>query len=516
MASVSGAIFCIMKILSVDQIRAADAYTITHEPIGSVDLMERAAQQCFYKILELFPEKQIFHVFCGTGNNGGDGLAIARLLHLEGKNVSVTVVRFSPNESPDFSINFHRLLELKIPVVEIVPGGPFNPFSVPIQDSLVIDALLGSGVTRRAEGLLASVISIINHSKIPVVAIDLPSGMFGEKNTDENRKVAIKAKVTLCFQLPKLLFFLSENYNNVGDWYILNIGLNSKFIEAQPTDFEMIDQAMIHSIIHTRNPFDHKGSYGHALIIAGSFGKMGAAVLASEACLRSGAGLLSVFSPKCGYEILQERIPEAMVITATSEKAISGEVPSLNYDSIGVGPGLATDEPTQNFIVDLVTLASKSLVIDADAINILSLRPELMTRLPVGSILTPHPKEFERLFGPTIDSETKIRLQQTKSLELGLVIVLKGRYTSISTPEGKTYFNTTGNPGMGTGGSGDVLTGILTGLMAQGYSSSEAAILGVHVHGLAGDLAAAASSEEAMIASDITAHLGNAFTLLHE
>lgn len=498
-----------MKILSVDQIRAADAYTIAHEPIASHDLMERAGKRCFEKIINLFPNEQCFTIFCGTGNNGGDGLVIARLLQIAGKDVSVNIIRFSPNESDDFTVIFQRLIELNDTFQDITEVG-----DIKLQDGVIIDALLGSGVTRKASGLLAETIAVVNSCKSPIVAIDFPSGIFGAKNTNDNRRVAIKATITLTFQVPKLPFFLPENYENIGDWYLLDIGLHPDFIANQSTDYEMIDRGIINGLIQKRTPFDHKGTFGHALLIGGSHGKIGAIILSAEACLRSGAGLLTVYAPSCGYDILQERIPEAMVITAEGQNELSGEIPALKYSAIGVGPGIGTLPSTQLFIDALLKGSDKPLVIDADALNIIA-QNSWLDLIPKGSVLTPHPKEFERLFGQTESSEERVELLRIKAKALQLVILLKGRYTAIATPDGKVFFNTTGNPGMGTAGSGDVLTGIITGLIAQGYSPANASILGVHLHGLAGDLATKELGTEAVIASDIIAHIGPAYKILH-
>lgn len=493
-----------MKILSVDQIRAADAYTIAHEPIPSHDLMERAGKRCFEKIIDLFPNEQCFTIFCGTGNNGGDGLVIARLLQIAGKDVYVNIIRFSPNESDDFTVNFQRLLELNVAFQDITEVG-----NLKLQDGVIIDALLGSGVTRKASGLLAETIAVVNSCKSPIIAIDFPSGIFGAKNTNDNRRVAIKATMTLTFQVPKLPFFFPENYENIGDWYVLDIGLLPDFINRQETDFEMIERS-----IHQRKAFDHKGTFGHALLIGGSFGKIGALILSSEACLRSGVGLLTAFTPSCGYEILQERIPEAMVLTSEGQNELSGEIPALKYSAIGVGPGIGTLPSTQLFVDALLKGSDKPLVLDADALNIIA-QNSWLNRIPKGSVLTPHPKEFERLFGQTGSSEERIELLKMKAKTLQLTILLKGRYTAIATPDGKVFFNTTGNPGMGTAGSGDVLTGIITGLIAQGYSPADASILGVHLHGLAGDLATNELGAEAVIASDIISHIGPAYKILH-
>lgn len=497
------------KILSAEQVRGADAYTIANEPISSINLMERAATRCFDKILELYPLEQSFSVFCGTGNNGGDGLVIARLLHQNDKEVQVYVVRFSPNESPDFSSNYERLIDCGVTPIEITDPTNFN-----ITSGVIIDALLGSGVTRKAEALLADVIRKVNACTIPIVAVDFPSGLFDTKNSDDNRAVTIQADQTITFEVYKLAFLLPENHMCIGTPYLLDIGLNKSYISSLESEYETIDHQLIESFIRNRDAFSHKGTFGHALICSGSKGKMGATVLASEACLRAGAGLLTVFAPACGYEILQSAIPEAMAVSCETEDELSGKVDTAMYNAIGVGPGIGKSDKTADFIKILLESVSIGVVLDADALNIISER-KLHNIIPEGSVMTPHPKEFDRLFESHSDTFSRIQTARTNSKTLRSVIVLKGRHTAVVCPEGPVYFNLTGNPGMATGGSGDVLTGIITGLIAQGYTSKEAALLGVYIHGAAGDLAAEEKGEESMIASDITAKLGEVFKSLH-
>jgi NAD(P)H-hydrate epimerase len=294
---------------------------------------------------------------------------------------------------------------------------------------------------------------------------------------------------------------------------VLDIGLHPGFVEH--ADYQLLELSEIKKIYKPRPEFAHKGTFGHTLLIGGSYGKIGALVLATKASLRSGAGLVTVFIPRCGYNILQTAVPEAMVITGEETDLISNLPPDLEkFSSIGIGPGLGTEKKTQTAVVHLIKNAKKPLVVDADALNCLSLNKDALYDLPPYSILTPHPKEFERLFGTTSNEFERIRLAKEKAEEFKVIIVLKGHHTLIALPGGTTFFNNTGNAGMATGGTGDVLTGMLTSLLGQGYAPSDAALLGVYLHGLAGDIAAENNSMEALIAGDLTAYLGGAFKRL--
>jgi NAD(P)H-hydrate epimerase len=512
-----------MKILKDEQIRAADAFTIKNEPIKSVDLMERAAEVCSKWIIEYFHENTFFKVVCGTGNNGGDGLAIARLLHDKGYRVEVFILPFFSKVSDDFIINRKRLEAIPVQVTEIKEASDISsqqsqslPIAIGAQPVAFIDAILGSGLSKPVEGKLAEVIERINSLKLPIIAIDMPSGLMMEDNAKANRKGIISATFTLTFEAPKLSFFFAENAKQVGEFFILDIGLDKKFIAEQKSLKYFLTEDMILPILRPRARFSHKGTYGHALIIAGGFGKMGAAVLAAKACLRAGAGLLTVHIPNCGYEILQSAVPEAMAQVDAEEREFSGVSDTGKFNAIGIGPGIGQSENAAKGLKLLIQNAKFPLVIDADALNILSENKTWLSFLPKGSILTPHPGEFARLVGK-INDGYQVHLAQIEfAVKHSVYLVLKGAYTAIATPEGEVYFNSTGNPGMAKGGSGDALTGVITGLLAQGYTPKESALFGVYLHGLAGDIAANEFSREAMIAEDITNCLGNAFKHLWE
>lgn len=499
-----------IKILPVDQIRLADAYTIANEPIDSVDLMERAARQCFKWIKKRRLKGRVFKVFCGTGNNGGDGLVIARLLARHGYTCEVFVVRFSEKFSDDFSVNLKRLMEVEpeVPLTFITENDPLPEI---LPGEIVIDAIFGSGLSKPVTGFTADLIQKINSCYALVIAIDIPSGLFADSLPDPKTQAIVKATFTLTIEFPKLSFLFPESEPLVGTWRVLSIGLHEDFIQQVETGHFFVETYDISLLLKRRNMFSHKGNFGHALLIAGSYGKMGAAVLAAQACMRSGAGLLTAHIPRKGYEIMQTAFPEAMISLDEAEEVFSGERNLSAYNAIAIGPGIGTDSPTQNGLKLLIQDCKVPLILDADALNILGENKTWLSFLPPGSILTPHPKEFERLAGKTDNSMERLALQLEFSKKYHVYVILKGAFTSITTPEGKCFFNPTGNPGMATGGSGDVLTGILLGFMAQGYTPLSACLAGTFIHGFAGDLAARKQGHEALIASDIVKNLGKAF-----
>ncbi|MGE5419340.1 MAG: NAD(P)H-hydrate dehydratase [Chloroflexota bacterium] len=498
-----------MKIFSCDQIREIDSYTIIHEPIASIDLMERAAGRLFGWISEEFSHSDHFMIFTGPGNNGGDGLALARMLGKNGYQAEVFHVSFTEKTSKDWEINRKRL--------EDVPSVKFsvinNAGQIPLisSDDIVVDSIFGSGLNRPADGLAREIIQLINQTDAVRVSVDMPSGLFCEDNGCNDPEAIIHADFTLCFQFPKLAFLFPENMQFAGIWKILPIGLHEKAIATGVTPYHLLSNEDLALILKIRTKFDHKGNFGHGLLVAGSYGKMGAAVLGASAALRAGIGLITCQIPSCGYEIIQSSLPEAMVKTDAAEEFITSVGDTGNYSAIGIGPGIGTAKETQSALRNLLAGLNKPLVLDADALNILSMNKEWLELIPRGTILTPHPKEFSRIAGETADSYQRLQRQKEFSQKYGCIIVLKGAHTSITFPDGNVYFNSTGNPGMATAGSGDVLTGILVSLLSQGYSPENAAVLGVYLHGLAGDIAAEGLSFEAIIASDIINCIGKAF-----
>ncbi|MDB5193300.1 MAG: NAD(P)H-hydrate dehydratase [Segetibacter sp.] len=491
-----------MKILSAAQIRNWDVFTIENEPISSLELMERAAGKCTAWILSNANRDRKFKIFCGKGNNGGDGLAIARQLAEKDIIAEVYILEFGALGTPDFQANLKRLHAYPN-AIHFLQDETFFPA---IDESdIVIDAIYGSGVDRTLEGLSAALVNHINLADTFVISIDLPSGLISDKPTNSN--AVVRATLTLTFQTLKLAFLIAENGRYIGKVHILNIGLHLQYLQTIQTRSELLHKDKIRNLYRPRSAFSHKGTFGHALIIAGEKGKMGAAILATKACLRSGVGLVTAAVPEAELLIIQNALLESMAI-------VHDEVNELEWNkfaSIGIGPGLGTTNKSEQLLQILLSSYFSPCVFDADALNVLANNPLWQNELPPNSIITPHPKEFDRLFGRTNNDFERIELAIKKSRELHINIILKGHHTFIALPNGKAYFNSTGNPGMATGGSGDVLTGILAGLLAQGYDPADASILGVYLHGLAGDLAAARLSQEAMLAGDLIKFLGKAF-----
>lgn len=502
-----------MKLFTAEQIKRWDACTIEQLGITSLELMERAATKCVHWLTDNGFTQRHFAIFCGKGNNGGDGLAIARLLAHKGSTVDVYILEFGKLGTNDFQANLERLHTLPVTIHYIQPSVAL-PGIQPA--TVVIDALFGAGLNKPLEGITEALVQHLNQSKAPIIAIDVPSGLFLSQSS--KGFTVIQATHTLTFQSYKLGLLLAENAPFLGQVHILDIGLSKAFYAAEPSTFETIDFSLVSAIYKPRNRFSHKGTFGHALLIGGSYGKMGAVVLATSACLRSGCGLTSVYIPACGYTVLQTALPEAMVLTDTNDRQIA-QLPAIDLDTfsaIGIGPGLGTADATQKVIAALIHSATKPLVIDADGLNCISLNKILLQQLPAHTILTPHPKEFDRLFGDSATEVERIEKALAQAQTLKLVIILKGHHTLIALPNGKAYFNMTGNAGMAKGGSGDVLTGILTSLLAQGYAPEQAALLGVHLHGAAGDHNAQTLTQETMTATDLVHSLTFAFRYLQK
>jgi ADP-dependent NAD(P)H-hydrate dehydratase / NAD(P)H-hydrate epimerase len=496
-----------LKVLSPSQIKALDAHTIENEPIPSIDLMERASRAFVTWLTEHIDASKKTGIVCGTGNNGGDGLAIARMLKDWGYPVKVWIVRGGVAESDDFKKNLGRIAG-KQEIFEIRSESDKGLFS---GCDVLIDAIFGSGLSRPVEGIYVQVIRCINSTEALKISVDIPSGLMAELPSSGE---IVRANYTISFQLPKLSFFLPQSYPFIGEWILVDIGLSKSFIkEADASNFQLTRKSVC-KILRKRLKFSHKGTYGHALLIAGSRGKMGAAILASRAALRAGAGLLSVRVPQSGYEIIQSSVPEAMADLDAHNDFFTAPVGTDKFTTIGIGPGLGQDHQTVRALATTLETFAKPMVIDADGLNILGANRELFHLVPSGSILTPHPKEFERLTGSWKNDFERLEKQKELAATLKSVVVLKGAYSSIATPEGNVFFNATGNPGMATGGTGDVLTGVLTGLMAQSYAAQEAATLGVFLHGLAGDIAVSERGINGLIASDIVDFLPNAFRKL--
>lgn len=486
-----------MKLFSADQIRKWDAFTIREQGIPSIDLMERAALASVQCLSGLLPLPAEVFVFAGMGNNGGDGLAIARILRHKGYKVHVFILANQDKGSEDFEINLKRLSEIDIPVTYIRNSSGFPPLPV---SSHIIDALYGTGLSRPLSGLAAELVNHINRSASIVYSIDIPSGMFADQPSADH--VMVKSAHTLSFQILKRAFIFADGSEYAGKIHVLDIGLSKSFEDSEPCDFIITDKEFVRKRVRERTAFSHKGSFGHAAIIAGSYGMMGAALLAVQACLRSGAGKLTCYVPSKGYAIMQSTHPEAMCKVSGDEHI--GNIEGLHtFDAVGAGPGLGRFPGDAGLLEQLVRQKPSRLIIDADALNILAASPQYWHELPSYCILTPHPGEFDRISGVKASDWERLNRAIALSAQNQWYILLKGKYSRLICPDGKVYINPTGNPGMAKGGSGDVLTGLLTGLAAQGYSAADCMIAGAYLHGLAGDIAASRFSEEGMTAADL-------------
>lgn len=494
-----------MKIFETINIRQADEITISNQEITYYDLMERAAHEAFLWIKKHFPDKETtFHVFCGQGNNGGDGLVIARLLHEDNYPVKVDVVPDAGRPTPEFKTALQKLLDSGIKDNK----GADYPYE---EGKLIyIDALFGIGLNREIPQSVIDVIEKINHRNSYVISIDVPSGLFMDRDTE----IAVQSDYVLTFQFPKLAFYLPGNSLFVNRIAVLDIGLDKDFINNTPSPYFLTDRKEIKHRYKPVAPHAHKGTQGHALIVGGSYGKIGAVCLSAKAALKAGCGLVTAYIPKCGYEIMQSYFPEAMALTEGKN-----HITAINFDftpkAVGLGPGMGQHPETQEAIKVFLEKYNGSLVIDADALNILSQNKEWLGLLPENTILTPHPKELERLMGSWDNDFDKLDKMKAFANQYNLVLVAKDAYTMVVYGE-NIYINATGNAALATGGSGDCLTGIITGLLAQGHNAIDAALFGVYLHGLTADIAVVETSVQAFTASDILQYLGKAYLKIEQ
>lgn len=504
-----------MKILTGGGFRELDLYTIEHEPIASIDLMERASRAVADEVLRRWPDelRRVF-VFSGPGGNGGDGLAVARMLAEAGREVTAYLFNVRGQLNPDCEVNRDRLLNIEgATLVEITSELVFPELR---HDDIVIDALFGTGLNKPLSGGFALVARRLNQSQATVVSIDVPSGLMCEDNEFNDTSSIVRAQVTLSIQTLKLAFLYAENQRFVGELVQLPIGLSEEGMEGIKTHLWMSEAPEVHAMLRRRSRFAHKGTMGHALIVAGSRGMAGAAILAAHAALRTGVGKLSVHVPEAVLNIMQVAVPEAVLQMDVDSDIITSAYDVNDYQAVGIGPGLGKDRHTAVALHAYLQQQAGPMVIDADALNLLAENPAWLHELPADSILTPHPLELDRLVGHCSNSYERMNRARNLAITYKVFVVVKGHYSQICTPTGNVLFNPTGNPGMATAGSGDVLTGIITSLLAQGYLPVEAVQLGVYLHGLAGDLAAEELGEECMLASDIINHLPAAFRKLRE
>lgn len=499
-----------MKIFTASDIRSIEKYTIENEPVKSIDLMERAASAIACEIICRWRTNKRIVVFAGPGNNGGDALAVSRLLLEQGYHVEVFLFNIGGNKlSTECAINKDRLLEIdNVDFTEIVKE--FNPPYLSKSD-LVIDGLFGIGLNKPLKEGFASLVRFINESGAYIVSIDIPSGLFADWNGSNVRSNIIHARLTLAIQFPRLSFFFSENAEFVGKYKVLDIELSQTAIKSTSSECYLVEKDDVKRALRRRNRFANKYDFGSMLLVAGCYGMLGASIMAARAALRSGVGLVSVHAPRCAMIPLQTSVPEA-IFNADKHDIITTDFSTLrhDYNAIAIGPGLGVNNLTIDALEKFLLAYKKPVVLDADALNCIAKRPTLLNNIPAKSVLTPHAKEFDRLFGDFYTDESRLK----KALEIAnyynIIIVLKGHYSTTVYPDGRMYINSSGNAGMATAGSGDVLTGVICSFMAQGYDPEVAAVLGVYVHGAAGDMAEQVEGSYGMTASDIVAYLGKA------
>ncbi len=497
-----------MKIFTSAEIREIDAATIRLEPVTSAGLMERAATTLFQRIKDYVAPERKVSIFCGTGNNGGDGLVLGRLMHADGYLVRIFIVETGSARSADMQLNAERLERGGVLPVTITAA---DQLPVTGSDEVVIDALFGTGLRRPPVGLAAAVIRHINSSGAYIISVDIPSGLFCEDNSGADPDAIVRADRTITFQFPKLSFMFGGSGSYTGTWEAIDIGLHPDTIASMPTPYRYIMRESVRPFLKKRRKHDHKGMFGHTLIMAGRAGQAGAAVLTAGAALRTGAGLVTVHCPCGSMPAMQSALPEAMV-SPDHDRGVITTLPDLApYDAIGAGPGMGTDPDTAAVMKELLEKSTVPMVLDADALNILSRNREWLEMLPPDTVLTPHPAEFRRLTGSDSTDWQLFEEQKEFARRYRCIVVLKGAHTAVALPDGTVWFNSTGNPGMATGGSGDVLTGIIAALLAQGYPPARAAVAGVYLHGLAGDIALRIHSEESLLAGDILMNIGRAF-----
>lgn len=529
-----------MKLFTVDKIKRLDELTMRYEPISEVDLMERAAQACTHAILSRYGKEKTYIVVAGRGNNGGDGLAIARQLCWSGCAVEVFVCAQPDRLKPATLENFHRARQTpRLKMVQMLSLTLLEQALSQTHDAVVIDAIYGTGLIHPIAGLSEQIVELINSAHHPVISIDVPSGLMeteGRLVSDVDPSVSadvsakevgfeaeagsapapcVVADWVLTLHAPKLSLLMPGNGDKYKSFTIVDIGIHPRALVEVESPYEYIEGSSLRWMLKERGMFAHKGVFGHGMLIAGSFGMMGAAILAARSALRSGLGMLTVHVPRQGVLPMQTAVPEAILSIDFSENTINSQPASIDkYPAIAIGCGLGRNIETYVALKEVMHKYSKPIVLDADALFALSRYPESFSLVPKYSILTPHPLEFQRLVGHWKSDDERLSLQRHLAMKHHVIVVLKGAFTSVALPDGHVYFNSTGNPGMATAGSGDVLTGLLLGLLCQGYAPATSAILGVYLHGLAGDIAASKTGQESLIASDIIAELGAAYLKL--
>lgn len=500
-----------MKLVTAKQMRELDRAAIEKHGVPSLELMERAGSAVADAAQDMARKRKgPVVVVCGSGNNGGDGLVAARVLHQRGIDVTAILLTRSSDLSPDARANWERLVPLTAHVFDNMHPDQFAMHHPTFAGaSVIVDAILGTGLAREVAGPLAQAIEYLNALHGPIVAVDIPSGLSAD--TGKPLGVAIRAARTVTLGMPKLGLYVGDADDHVGDITVADIGIPAEEIEALATPLAMTDPALVRQLFAPREPASHKGTYGHVAVVAGSAGKLGAGYLASMAALRAGAGLVTYYLPERSFEKFDARYAEIMChplpdrgrghLHPDGLKDLTDDLAKKNV--IALGPALGTADDTRNFVNGLIDATALPLVVDADGLNVLDLARLKRRRAP--TVLTPHPAEFGRLAGRSTDEVqgNRVPLAMKFAGENRVHLVLKGHNTVTATADGRLFINPTGNPAMASAGMGDALTGLIAGLIAQGIDSAMAAAAGAYLHGLAGDRAAEDVGDRGVVASDV-------------
>lgn len=502
-----------MKIFTNDDIRQIDRYTIDEDGVTASELIQRVAEGVVCEITARWSTSRPVTVFAGPGNNGADALAVAHLLIEQGYDPEIYLFNIKGNSlNRECRDRRDRLIATgRARLIEIIDSMEQPELT---RQHVVVDGLFGSGLRAPLTGGFMTLVRDINDSGADIVAIDIPSGLFADWNPSTISRNVVHASLTCAIQFPRLSFFIADNADIVGRVKVIDIGLSRSAIRNTPTKYHLVEAHDIHNVLRQRTDFSSKNDYGNGLIVAGSYGMMGAAVLAASGALRAGIGRLLVHSPRCGFNIMQTAVPEAMYHPDKNEIVVTDLTMTRQYSAIGIGPGLGTADPTVMAVESLIRHYKHPIVIDADALNCVARRPTMLSALTPGSIITPHAGEFDRLFGKQASAEARLLKASEVARQYNIIVVLKGHYTATLRPDGKIFFNSSGNPGMATPGAGDVLTGIITGLLAQGYPPEIAAVAGVYIHGAAGDIATRDLGSYSVTASDIATSVAPALKSL--
>jgi NAD(P)H-hydrate epimerase len=508
-----------MKLVTAEEMRKIDRVTINDLGVPSLVLMERAGKAVADRIEDMFEKKKVV-VVAGGGNNGGDGLVIARILKNRGWDVKVLVFSEKGKLSPEGSSQYGIADKMGIDIQFRKKMSALD-----LRDSVVVDALLGTGLNKSVRGSIRSAIMSINRSRSPVVSVDIPSGISSD--TGQILGHAVRSDLTITFGLPKIGHQLYPGKGHTGNLFVEDIGFPPSLTSSENLKRNLTDLDLVRNIIKKRDPNTHKGSYGHVFIIAGSEGKTGAALLASNACLRAGAGAVTLGVPESLFSIFQSSVIEEMTYSlpsgdggTVSERSSGNALDFINKHAgtVLLGPGLGVNKDVKEFVHEIVRDSKKPMVLDADGLNCMSGQTELFKKAKAEIIVTPHPNEMKRLLSDRKKNitakkinERRIEIAEEFASMNNVVCVLKGAPTVIASPDGEVYVNTTGNPGMATAGSGDVLSGIIASFVAQGFGMFRSAVCGSYIHGLAGDLARDEIGEYSLIAGDITEYLPDAF-----